>query len=171
MLESEIMKKVLTVIFMSFLWSSLFLSTLITISYSAENLKKKYVIKNCKGGQNPSSEKAKYTLDISKGLYSTGDNELKTKFFYKISNINNGVVTIGDLQYDLSKGPNDIVNLMHLLDSNMNKETHTININTGEVIEEWSIKESAAPDIKKAIEGAIKADNLSLKEKLKCEIK
>ena len=67
MLESEIMKKVLTVIFMSFLCSSLFLSTLITISYSAENLKKKYVIKNCKGGQNPSSEKAKYTLNISKG--------------------------------------------------------------------------------------------------------
>ena len=52
----------------------------------AENLKKKYVIKNCKGGKNPSSEKAKYTLDISKGLYNTVDNGTKAKFFYKISN-------------------------------------------------------------------------------------
>ena len=75
------------------------------------------------------------------------------------------------MQYDLSKGPNDIVNLMHLLDSNMNKETHTININTGEVIEEWSIKENAAPDIKNALEGAIKANNIFLKDKSKCEIK
>ena len=60
---------------------------------------------------------------------------------------------------------------MHVLDSNMNKDTHTININTGEVIEEWSIKESAAPDIKNAIEEAIKADNIFLKDKAKCEIK
>ncbi len=169
MLEQEIMKKLLTVIFMSFLWSSLFFSSLITISYSTENLKKKYVIKNCKGGKSPSS--AKSTLDISKGLYIIAENETKSKFFYKISNINNRVVTIGDLQYDLSKGPDDIVSLMHILDSNMNKDTHTININTGEVIEEWSIKESAAPDIKNAIEEAIKADNISLKEKMKCEIK
>ena len=156
---------------MSFLWSNLFLSSLIAISYSAENLKKKYVIKNCKGGKNPTDAKAKATLDISKGLYSTVDNESKTKFFYKISNINNGVVTIGDMQYDLSKGPNDIVNLMHLIDSNMNRDTHTININTGEVIEEWSIKENAAPDIKNALEGAIKANNIFLKDKSKCEIK
>ena len=165
------MKKLLAILVLGLLWSNLFPSSLITISYSAENLKKKYVIKNCKGGKNPANAKAKATLNISKGLYIIADNEIKAKFFYKISNINNGVVTVGDLQYDLSKGPNDIINLAHLLYSNMNKDTHTININTGEVIEEWSIKESAAPDIKKAIEGAIKADNLSLKEKLKCEIK
>ena len=36
------------------------------------------------------------------------------------------------MQYDLSKGTNDIINLVHLLDSNMNKDTHTININTGD---------------------------------------
>ena len=165
------MKKLLAIVVLGLLWSNLFPSSLITISYSAENLKKKYVIKNCKGGKNPANAKVKATLNISKGLYIIADNEIKAKFFYKISNINNGVVTIGDLQYDLSKGPNDIVNVMHLLDSNMNKETHTININTGEVIEEWSIKENAAPDLKKAIEESIKTDNLSLKEKMKCEIK
>ena len=165
------MKKFLMLTLMGFLWSNLFLSSLITISYSAENLKKKYVIKNCKGGKNPSSEKAKSTLDISKGFYIMADNKTKTKFFYKISNINNGVVTIGDLQYDLSKGPDDIVNMMHLIFSSMNKDTHTININTGEVIEGYSIKESAAPDIKNAIEEAIKAENIFLKDKFKCEIK
>ena len=156
---------------MGFLWSNLYLSSFITISHSTENLKKKYVIKNCKGGKNPSSAIAKSTLDISKGLYITADNEIKAKFFYKISNINNGVVTVGDLQYDLSKGPNDIINLAHLLYSNMNKDTHTININTGEVIEEYSIKDSAAPDIKNAIEEALKTGNLFLKDKRKCEIK
>ena len=57
-----------------------------------------------------------------------------------------------------------MINLMHLLDSNMNKETHTINKYRGG-LEEWSIKESLI------LEEAIKADNLSLKEKLKCEIK
>ena len=165
------MKKLLAIVVLGLLWSNLFPSSLITISYSAENLKKKYVIKNCKGGKNPSSAKAKSTLDISKGLYIMADNEIKAKFFYKISNINNGVVTVGDLQYDLSKGPNDIINLVHLLDSNMNKDTHTININTGEVIEEWSIKDSAAPDIKNAIEEALKTGNLFLKDKMKCEIK
>ena len=165
------MKKLLAIVVLGLLWSNLFPSSLITISYSAENLKKKYVIKNCKGGKNPSSAIAKSTLDISKGLYITADNEIKAKFFYKISNINNGVVTIGDLQHDLSKGPNDVLNVVHLLDSSMNKDTHTININTGEVIEEWSIKESAEPEIKNAIEEAIKADNIFLKEKLKCEIK
>ena len=165
------MKKLLAIVVLGLLWSNLFPSSLITISYSAENLKKKYVIKNCKGGKNPSSAIAKSTLDISKGLYITADNEIKAKFFYKISNINNGVVTVGDLQYDLSKGPNDIINLVHLLDSNMNKDTHTININTGEVIEEWSIKDSAAPDIKNAIEEALKTGNLFLKDKMKCEIK
>ena len=91
--------------------------------------------------------------------------------FYKISNINNGVVTIGDLQYDLSKGPDDIVNMMHLIDSNMNRDISTSNINTGEAIEEVSIKENAAPDIKNALEEAIKADNIFLKDKWKCEIK
>ena len=75
------MKKFLMLTLMGFLWSNLFLSSLIAISYSAENLKKKYVIKNCKGGKNPTNAKAKATLDISKGLYSTVDNETKTKFF------------------------------------------------------------------------------------------
>ena len=165
------MKKLLAILVLGLLWSNLFPSSLITISYSAENLKKKYVIKNCKGGKNPANAKVKATLNISKGLYIIADNEIKAKFFYKISNINNGVVTVGDLQYDLSKGPNDIINLAHLLDSNMNKDTHTININTGEVIEEWSIKDSAAPDIKNAIEEALKTGNLFLKDKRKCEIK
>ena len=165
------MKKLLAILVLGLLWSNLFPSSLITISYSAENLKKKYVIKNCKGGKMPANAKAKATLNISKGLYIIADNEIKAKFFYKISNINNGVVTVGDLQYDLSKGPNDIINLAHLLDSNMNKDTHTININTGEVIEEWSIKDSAAPDIKNAIEEALKTGNLFLKDKKKCEIK
>ena len=165
------MKKLLAILVLGLLWSNLFPSSLITISYSAENLKKKYVIKNCKGGKNPANAKVKATLNISKGLYIIADNETKSKFFYKISNINNRVVTIGDLQYDLSKGPDDIVSLMHILDSNMNKDTHTININTGEVIEEWSIKENAAPDIKNALEGAIKANNIFLKDKSKCEIK
>ena len=165
------MKKLLAIVVLGLFWSNLFLSSFITFSYSTENLKKNYVIKNCKGGKNPNSAKEKFNLDISKGLYSTGDNDTEINFSYKILNINNGVVTIGDLQHDLSKGPSDIVNGMHILHSNMNKDTHTININTGEVIEEWSIKESAAPDIKNTIEELIKTDNIFLKNKLKCEIK
>ena len=39
----------------------------------------------------PANAKAKATLNISKG-FLIADN-IKAKFFYKISNINNGVVT------------------------------------------------------------------------------
>ena len=89
------MKKILAIVVLALLWSNLFLSSFITFSYSTENLKKNYVIKNCKGGKNPNSAKEKFTLDISKGLYSTGDNDTEINFSYKILNINNGVVTIG----------------------------------------------------------------------------
>ncbi len=150
-----------------FLASNLYFNPLMA---NLNNYKDKYIFQNCKGSQAP--KKTRYILDINQRWLVVEEKEIKTKLFYTIDvfNVYDGEFRIMDLMKHLSKGPDDVINLLHEIYDNFNHEVYTFNIKTGEVIEEVSVKKNASPEFKKAIEDQIKT-GFKLKTKMTCQIK